>query len=167
MTSTSTAPDERKSIFIWRGPQDVDRLADAIAEKTQTELFNVDRGLCHFTEGRLVAVNKDILRDIITRHLVSLRLVNRASTNDPLWELEYFNFDFPIVADTGKEHDQKILLNLIEALVSKVAKGPSEPRQLTPQQLREIRDRVRIGEDKHAVAHYYGVDVAVISQLAS
>jgi len=73
----------------------------------------------------------------------------------------------PSTRTSCKEPDQKILLNLIEALVSKVAKGPSEPRQLTPQQLREIRDRVRIGEDKHAVAHYYGVDVAVIRQLAS
>jgi hypothetical protein len=164
---TSTAPDKRKTIFIWRGPQDVDRLADGIAEKTHTELFNVDRGLCHLTEGRLVAVNKDVLRDIITRHIGSLRLVNRASTNDPVWELEYFNFDFPIVTDTSKEPDQRVLLNLIEALASKVARGPSEPRQLTPQQLREIRDRVRIGEDKYAVAHYYGIDVAMVRQLAS
>jgi len=164
---TSTAPDERKTVFIWRGPRDVDRLADAIAEKTQTELFNVDRGLCHLTEGRLVAVNKDILRDIITRHIGSLRLVNRASTNDPVWELEYFNFDFPIVADTSEQPDQKVLLNLIAMLTDRVAKGPSEPRQLTPQQLREIRDRVRIGEDKHAVAHYYGIDVAMVRQLAS
>jgi hypothetical protein len=98
----STAPDKRKFIFIWRGPQDVDRLADAIAEKTQTELFNVDRGLHHLTEGRLVAVNKDILRDIIARHIGSLRLVNRGSTNNPVWELEYFNFDFPVVADTSE-----------------------------------------------------------------
>jgi hypothetical protein len=45
-------------------------------------------------EGRLVAVNKDVLRDIITRHIISLRLVNRASTNDPLWEIEYIRSTF-------------------------------------------------------------------------
>jgi hypothetical protein len=55
---------------------------------------------------------------------------------------------------------------LLEALVSKVATGPSEPRQLTTQQLREIRQRISIGEDKHAVAQYYNVDVSVIRGLA-
>jgi hypothetical protein len=62
------------------GPQDTARLADTVAEKTQTELFNVNRSLFRLTEGRLIAVNKDVLRDIIARHIVSLRLVNRAST---------------------------------------------------------------------------------------
>ena len=43
-------------------------------EKTQTELLNVDGSLFQFTEGRLIAINKDILRDVIARHIVSLRL---------------------------------------------------------------------------------------------
>ena len=136
-------------------------------EKTQTELFNVDRTLFHLTESRLVAITKDILRDIINRHLVLLRLANRGSTSDPVWEIERRPLDFPIVADTRDEPDQRVLLNLIEILTSKVARGPSAPRVLTAQQLREVRERVRVGEDKSNIARYYGVDVAVVRQLAS
>jgi hypothetical protein len=149
------------------GPQDTARLADTVAEKTQTELFNVNRSLFRLTEGRLIAVNKDVLRDIIARHIVSLRLVNRASTNDPRWEIENFSFEFPIVADTSEQPDQRVLLDLIEALVLRVAKGPSTPHQLTLQQLREVRDRIKIGEPKDAIARAYHVDVSVIRQLAS
>jgi hypothetical protein len=135
-------------------------------EKTQTELFNVDGSLFQFTEGRLVAINKDILRDIIARHIVSLRLVNRGSTSDPIWEIGRRPLDFPIMADTRDEPDQRVLLNLIETLASKVARGPSTPHILTAQQEREVRERIRVGEDKSNIARYYGVDVAVIRQLA-
>ena len=78
-----------------------------------------------------------------------------------------FSFDFPIVADTREQPDQRVLLDLIEALASKVARGPSEPKILSAQQLREVRERVRVGEDKNSIARYYGVDVAVIRQMAS
>jgi hypothetical protein len=149
------------------GPQDTARLADTVAEKTQTELFNVNRSLFRLTEGRLIAVNKDVLRDIIARHIVSLPLVNRASTNDPRWEIENFAFEFPIVADTSEQPDQRVLLDLIEALVLRVAKGPSTPHQLTLQQLREVRDRIKMGEPKDRIARAYHVDVSVIRQLAS
>ena len=108
-----------------------------------------------------------MLRDIIARHIVSLRLVNRASTNAPVWEIEKFQFDFPVVADTSEQPDQRVILNLINALVSLVAKGPMEPRVLTTQQLREVRDRIKIGEPKEAIARAYNVDVATIRQLAS
>jgi hypothetical protein len=148
-------------------PQDTARLADTIAEKTQTELFNVDGSLFQFTEGRLIAINKDILRNVIARHIVSLRLVNRASTNDPHWEIEYDSFEFPIVADTSERPDQQVLLDLITALSGRVAKEPSEPCQLTPQQQREIRDRVKMGEPKDNIARAYNVDVATVRQLAS
>jgi hypothetical protein len=115
----------------------------------------------------LVAVNKDVLRDIITRHIISLRLVNRASTNDPLWEIEYYSFDFPIVADTSERPDQQVLLDLITALTGRVAKEPSKPCQLTPQQQREVRDRIKMGEPKDKIARAYNVDVATVRQLAS
>ena len=127
----------------------------------------MDRSLYRLTEGRLIAINKDVLRDIITRHIVSLRLVNRASSNDPLWELEYFTFDFPIVADTSKEADQQVLLDLMKTLVSWVAKEPSEPCELTPQQQREVRDRIKMGEPKDKIARAYNIDVATVRELAS
>ena len=142
-------------------------MAEAVAERTQTELFNVNGELYQLTEGRLVAINKDILRDIVARHLVSPRLVNRGSTSAPVWEVEKFSFDFPVVADTREQPDQRVVLNLINALVALVAKGPTQPRVLTPQQLREVHARIKIGEPKENIARAYNVDVAVIRQLAS
>jgi len=51
--------------------------------------------------------------------------VNRASPTDPLWAIEYYSFDFPIVADTSERPDQQVLLDLITALTGRVAKEPS------------------------------------------
>jgi hypothetical protein len=71
------------------------------------------------------------------------------------------------VADTSERPDQQVLLDLITALTGRVAKEPSEPRLLNPQQLREVRDRIKIGEPKEAIARAYKVDISVIRQLAS
>jgi hypothetical protein len=71
------------------------------------------------------------------------------------------------VADTSEQPDQRVVLNLINALVALVAKGPMQPRVLTPQQLREVYARIKIGESKENIARAYNVDVAVIRQLAS
>src|SRR5262245_54448333 len=164
-----TAPDGRR-LHLWHGQdldEDTSRLAEAIAEATRTELFNVNGSLFWLTEGRLVAVGKDVLREIIRKHVVSLRLVNRGSTNAPLWEVEYFEFDFPIAADARERPNQQVLLNIGTALLALVAKGPREERKLSSQQQREIRQRIGMGEPRDNIARAYNVDIAVIRQLAS
>jgi hypothetical protein len=50
-------------------------------------------------------------------------------------------------------------------LVLRVAREPVEPRRLTPQQHREIHDRIKMGEPKDRIAHAYNVDVDTIGQL--
>jgi hypothetical protein len=55
---------------------------------------------------RLVPVDKNVLREIITRHIVSIRLVNCGTVDAPRWEGEYYSFDFPLVADTSKEPNE-------------------------------------------------------------
>ena len=51
------------------------------------------------------------------------------------------------------------------ALILRVARGPVEPFRLTPQQQREIHDRLKMGEPKDRIAHAYGIDVDTIGQL--
>ena len=46
------------------------------------------------------------------------------------------------------------------------AKGPSEPFRLTPQQQREVRARLKVGEPQDDIARSYSVDVDTIRQLA-
>jgi hypothetical protein len=155
-----------RRIFVWRGPEDTNRLADVVAEVAARELFDVNRSLVWLTEGQTVPCNINILREVIGRHIVSLRLVNRGTTDAPTWNLEYRPFDFPRVADTSREPDEKVLIALSAALLLRVAKGPSKPHKLSEQQEREVRARLREGEPRDRIAGAYGVDAATIGRVA-
>jgi hypothetical protein len=72
----SHTPDDRKK-FIWHGrnrTEDINKLADTIAEAAIAELFNLAKELVTIDAGQLVPVNKDMLREIIARHVASIRL---------------------------------------------------------------------------------------------
>jgi hypothetical protein len=155
-----------RRIFVWRGPEDTNRLADVVAEVAARELFDVNRSLVWLTEGQTVPCNINILREVIGRHIVSLRLVNRGTTDAPTWNLEYRPFDFPRVADTSREPDEKVILALGAALLLRVAKGPSKPFRLTEQQQNEVRMRLNVGEPRDRIADAYGVDAATIGRVA-
>jgi hypothetical protein len=158
------APDGRK-ILIWHGRDpiaDKKRLADTIAEAAVAELFNLDGELVTIDAGQLVPVTKDILREIIARHVASVRLVSRGTFG---WDVEFYAFEFPLVADTGKEPDQRILIELTELLLDRVAKAPAAPVTLTPQQQREVRARFKEGEPVGNIAREYKVDIATVREL--
>jgi hypothetical protein len=106
------------------------------------------------------------LREVIGRHIVSLRLVNRGTTDAPTWNLEYRPFDFPRVADTSCEPDEKVLIALSDALLLRVARGPSKPFRLTEQQQNEVRMRLNVGEPRDRIADAYGVDVETVARVA-
>jgi hypothetical protein len=154
-----------RRIFLWQGQnptEDANRLTAAVAELAIAELFELNGGLFWLDKGRLVPVNKDVLREIIARHIVAMRLVDRGGDK---WESEFYPFDFPITADASKQPNERVLIDMAAALLGRVAKGPSEPTKMTPQQQREIRDRCRIGEPKDKLAREYGVSVAAIQQM--
>jgi hypothetical protein len=97
------APDGRR-IFVWHGRdlvEDTKRLTDVVAEAAVMELFTLNGSLVCLNEGQPVPVNKDVLREIITRHVVPVRLVS--CDDDDIWEPEFYSFDFSITADTSKE----------------------------------------------------------------
>jgi hypothetical protein len=122
-----TAPDGRR-IFVWRCPEDTNRFAGAIAEKLVAELFTIDGSLFWFDAGKAIPVNKDVLHTLVTKHFVSIRLVNRGGDS---WERETYSFEFPVVADTSKEPNERVLIDIIATLLERVAKGPSTPRELS------------------------------------
>jgi hypothetical protein len=75
-------------------------------------------------------------------------------------------FAFAPGVDISKEPNEQVLTDLLNALKSRVAKGPSAPSRLSPQQQREIRARLKTGESPDSVARGYNVDVATIRHLA-
>jgi hypothetical protein len=66
----------------------------------------------------------------------------------------------------NKEPDKKALNSLNAALLERVAKGPSEPRRLSPQQQQEARYRLKTGEPRDRIADAYGVDADTTKELA-
>jgi hypothetical protein len=163
------APDNRE-IFIWRRrDDDMDRLVAVIAAKAVTELFNLDGCLVRLQDGQFIMVGKEAMRAIVTRHIQSLHLVNRGTSDEPKWEAEYFSFEFPVTGSTydlNRGPNEKTLINLIEAIVPLVAKAPGQPVELKPQQLQEIQARLRSGEPAPQIAASYRVEVDAIRELA-
>jgi len=103
--------------------------------------------LVHLGEGRVIPVNRNVLRDLITRHIASVRLVNRG---DGKWEVEYYSFEFPLAADTSKEPNERVLIDMIAALLGRVVKGSSDPLRLLPQ-----HHRLKIGEPQASIARIW------------
>jgi hypothetical protein len=162
------APDTRE-VFLWRGrDDDLTRLTEVVAAKTKTELFNEDGQLVRLHGGRLVPVNKEGMREIVTRHVKTLRPVNRGTDSEPHWEVDFYSFGFPPVGtknDVNRGLNEKALIDLIDALVPHVAKTPRRPVEFKPQQLQEIRTRLRSGEPAYIVARSYGVELDVIQEM--
>jgi hypothetical protein len=74
--------------------------------------------------------------------------MNRGCAGTPLWQVEFNAFNFSPGADTSKEPNEKALIDLLNGLKLLVAKGPSEPFRLTPQQQREVHARLKMGEPR-------------------
>ena len=151
-------------MFVWRGPHDVGRLAELVAEKTVTELFSKDGNLVRLESGQFVPVNYDDLQETIAKYVVSIRLVDRNSFG---WQVEYFDFSFPVQPDASQEPTRRTLVDLIGLLTDLVVAGPKTPSVLSEQKQREVRERLKVGEPAHLIAAYYKVDLDTIEQLRS
>lgn len=152
-----------KKIFSWRGKDDTDRLADVIADAAAEELFTRNGELVVLNRGNLSPVGLNDLREIIGRHIATIRLTSRGTAG---WTPERISFDFPHVTDATKAPNQRVLLDLIGALALRVAKAPSDPPHISAQHEREIRTRLKSGEPRSNIARAYGIDIEVVEQLA-
>jgi hypothetical protein len=147
------SPDGR-TIFIanWRGMKDVKRLAEAVINsKLGLELFRCDDRLHWLVGGKLVPVSTHLLHDLIARHFITMRLA--ASVDG--YELEYI----PLTLD------RQALIDTLHELELRAAPGPSKPRSLSEQERAWIKERVRQGEPREAVAQAYGVDLATVKAV--
>src|SRR5262245_58414893 len=121
------APTDRRRIFNWRGPADAARLTDVIAEACAGELFELDGALVWLQAGQLIPVNRDLMREIVSRHVAAVRLVERGTFG---WQAERHPFAFAPGVDVAKEPDERVLIDLINGLMERVARGPSAPVRL-------------------------------------
>jgi hypothetical protein len=167
MNENHKAPDTRE-VFVWFGRDDDEsRLTAVIARTAIAELFNVDRQLHRLHRGQLIPVHKQMMQEIVTQHVKTLRLVDRGTADEARWEVEFYAFEFPPM---GTKYDlkgpnERVLVNMIDALVPLVAKAPRQPVEFKPQQLQEIRTRLRSGEPAYIVARSYNVEVDVIQEM--
>jgi len=83
-------------LHVWHGRdpiEDTISLAQAVAA-SPAELFNCNDRFCWPNDGHLDPVSKDLLREIIAKHICTRRLVDRGTREPPVWECEYLPFDF-------------------------------------------------------------------------
>jgi hypothetical protein len=102
-----------RTIFVFHGRvEDVRRLSETIADKLVLELFAIDGRLFWLSEAnQLTPMNRRLLGDLIARHFVTVRLANGADGPHPEF--------LPLAVDG------QALIDVMDALVSRVAKGPS------------------------------------------
>jgi hypothetical protein len=147
--------NDERTIFIFNGRvEDVRRLSEKIADKLVLELFNCGDRL-HWLDdaGKLTPVSTRLLADLLTRHhFTNIRLATRDDGS-------HFVESHPLTLG------QQDLIDVMTALVQRVAKGPSKARLLSEQQKRHIQDRVKQGEPREAVAEAYGVDLTTVKAV--
>jgi hypothetical protein len=103
-----------RRLHVWRGQDlvaDVNALMDAIVA-SGAEIYNRDGRLVHLDGGKLVPVPRDQLPEIIGRHLVTKRPVNRGTADEPHYEIEYSAFSFAPGVDTRYGPDDRVLTTL-------------------------------------------------------
>jgi hypothetical protein len=169
MNNSHQDANDNREIFIWKGRDpaaEAAALADAIAPRAITELFYVGGVLTHLRDGQFVPVTNDLMREVVARHIKTFRFVNQGTAGAPRWEVEFHSFEFPLGGNLREGPDRRVLINLIEDLAGRVARGPTRPIDLSNQQLREIEMRLRESEPMERIARAYGVDVDTIKEVS-
>jgi hypothetical protein len=167
-----------RDIFIWhdqatdvtqvlvqeRNPN-VTRLAGVLARKTITELANIGGNLNRLHDGQFCLATKHDMLELCTRHVVSFRHANVGTIERPRYEVEWFSFAFPVVSDLRVEPNERVLIDLLTALLPLVARGPSAPAAFKPQQLSEIQRRLKSNEPAERIAKTYNCEVDAILEI--
>jgi hypothetical protein len=159
-------------IFWWNPRatvlENTNRLATVVATRAICELFNM-RGVLHqLRGGRLVEVDRTSMREIVSKHVRTFGLINRGSADETEWVVEFFPLTFWPVGSEGAltGPDERVLSDLIETLLPLVARTAGVQTNLRPQQLNEIRMRLKQGEPALRIARSYGVEAETIRQIS-
>src|SRR5262245_19801366 len=119
--------DDGRRLFMWRGQSSIGELASTIAEAAALELFNANGVLTRLYNNQLVPITLDILRGIVGWYVASVRLVSDPSG----WKPELYSFEFGNTPHADKEPNQRVLVELLDLLIDKVARAPREPSTLS------------------------------------
>jgi hypothetical protein len=170
MNNSHKAPDEHdtREIFVWFGKDphtDLLRLTDAVAAKTKAELFRVEGNLCRLRDGHFITVDKRVMIAIIARHLKTFRFVNRGNDHEPQWEIEFHSFGFLPDTNLSFGPNEQTLMNLMSALIPKVASGPTRPNNFSNHEMREILLRLKQGDTEKLIAHRFGCEIDTIREI--
>jgi hypothetical protein len=78
-----------RAVVVLRGDPraDLNAVADAIV--ASAKLRNCNGSLIWLNGGKLIPVSAAVLSEIIPQHVVTERLINRGSTSEPNWVVEY------------------------------------------------------------------------------
>jgi hypothetical protein len=159
---------DNRDCFLWFGKDphtDLLRLVDAVAAKTRAELFRIEGNLCRLHEGHFVTVDKRAMVAIIAKHLKTFTWTNRGDDAEPQWELEFHSFGFLPDTNPAFGPNEQALMNLMTALIPKVASGPTRPNNFSRHELKEILLRLKQGDTEKLIAHRFGCEVDVIREI--
>jgi hypothetical protein len=153
---------EGRKVYLPRGRdphEDLNLLSDCIAGSDAALFTDIGGGIFCIIAGKRVPVGQDVLRDVVMKYVVTKHAKQDADGN---WSVEYR----PLVLD------DMILRALLVAraredgaLWARLPKEQGEPRQLSMQQLSEIKLRLKTGEPAAQIAKAHHVDVDEIRKI--
>jgi hypothetical protein len=139
-------------IFNNRGRDDTEHLANAVASRLVTSLFCLDGRLHWLSEdGRLTAMSRRLLAELISRNFVTVRLAGADGS--------HFAEFLPLVIEG------QALADVMETLTPRVGRGVSKPKALSDHQKQEIKQRARVGESRESIAQYYDTNIATVQAV--
>jgi hypothetical protein len=152
-------------VIIQAHNPNVTRLAGVIARKAGPELAAIGGSLNRLRDGQFALATKFDIRELCDQHVVSYRHINRGTIERPYYEVEWFSFAFPVACDLRVEPNERVLIDLLSALVPLVVKGPAAPVAFKPQQLFEIKTRLKSNEPAALIAKSYNVETDAILEI--
>jgi hypothetical protein len=158
-----------RKVFVWRGDgEDEKRLTDIIADRVAAEIINVDGYAAILRDGQPVRITKEILRDIVDRHIRTPKPVDHGTDGQRKMEIMLVPLEFPVAGskhDSGRGPTEKTLLAMIEHLADMVTKASRAPITFQPGQVELIKSRLRTGEPAAAVAAAFHAEVEQIRSI--
>jgi hypothetical protein len=151
-------------LFSWRSTetpeQNSKRLIEMIAPKVLDTLCNADGALCYLRDRTPVPVRQREMHEIVSRHIRTPVLANIGNAHEPKFEFRFEPLSFAPPEskfDLAKRPTNKTLLEIIDALVPMVAKAPMPPREIRPQHMEQIIERLRAGEPAREIAKSFNI----------
>jgi hypothetical protein len=106
------------------------------------------------------------MKAIVAKHVRTIHWVNQGPADNPRWQIEFVQFEFPAGGNLGQAPDERVLVDMIKDLTGMVARGPARPIDLTFQQIKEIGQRLKQGEPVARIAEAYRVEPDIIREIS-